>query len=256
MLGRAGFVALQVLAFVAFLGAICASAPADQATLRMQPELGDEYEFTVSIVGGFASGSSRITANGQSYELFRRATDGFLGTGFGLQIDRVLGAVVVPYPRRFYPALGMVIYRIDGGSLKGFRLPEAALQQEQNVGREELAGPPGLDGRYEIVLSENPFGQPYYTGYVEIKPYGDAYRMHWYTPQLTYAGTGVKLGNVFVAAYSLNEPPPGVVAYCVGPDWLIGVGARSDRATLSYQTMHRMKSPLPPWSTVRPPTCP
>src|SRR5688500_10074917 len=101
MLGRAGFVALRVLAFVGVLGGMCASAPAEQATVRMKPGRGEGDAFTVSIVWGFAAGCSRSIANGQSYELFRRAADGFLGTGFGLGIDRVLGAVVVPYPRRF-----------------------------------------------------------------------------------------------------------------------------------------------------------
>ncbi|HEV8392528.1 MAG TPA: hypothetical protein VGQ35_21925, partial [Dongiaceae bacterium] len=169
-------------------------------------------------------------------------------------IDRVLGAALVPYPRQGYPALGLVIYQIDGGSLKGFRLPEIVLDQERNVGREELAGPPGLEGRYQITLSENPFGAPYYAGYVEIEPHGDAYRVRWYTPRLAYVGTGVRLGSTFVVAYSFNQAP-GVVAYCIGPDWLVGVGANFDRETLSYQTMHRAGSPLPPWSTARPPTC-
>ena len=139
MLKRSSVVALQVLAFI---GAVCASARADQATLTMQPELGAEYEFTAAVEDKIASGMALITANGQSYDLFRRGTDGFLATGFGLQIEGVLGAAIVPYPRRIYPGLGMVIYKIDGGSLKGFRLPEVALKQERRIGREELEGPP------------------------------------------------------------------------------------------------------------------
>jgi hypothetical protein len=252
---RAGFVVLQVLALVAFIGAVGASALADQATLEMQPELGDDYEFAAAVDNESVSGSSHITASGQSYELSRRATDGFLATGFGLQIEGVLGAAVVPSPRQFYPGLGLVIYKIDGGSLKGFRLPEVALDQERRIGREELAGPPELNGRYQITLSENPFRQPFYAGSVQIDPHGDAYLVRWYTPELAYVGTGVRLGDVFVAAYS-QRGTPGVVAYCIGPDWLIGVGARFGRRALSDQTMHRVGSPLPPWSSVRPRRCP
>lgn len=254
MVRRSSFVALSILAFVVFVGGACTSARVDQATLMMQPELDAEYVFTAAVDNKTASGMALITANGQSYDLFRRGTDGFLATGFGLQIDGVLGAAVVPYPRRFYPGLGMVIYKIDGGSLKGFRLPEIALKQEQRIGREELDGPHALNGRYRITLSENPFGQPYYAGTVEIEPHGEVYRMRWYTPDLAYSGTGVRLGDVFVAAYS-QRGAPSVVAYCIGPDWLIGVGGLLERKTLSDQTMRRAGSPLPPWSGGRPSTC-
>lgn len=255
MFRRARLIALQVLAFVGFVGVVCASALADPVALKVQPELSDEYEFTAVTADWSVSGFSNITASGESYGLFRDGSDGFLATGFGLQIDHVLGAVVAPSPRRFYPGLGMVIYKIDGGSLKGFRLPEIALDQERRIGREELSGSPALKGRYRITLSENPFGQPYYAGTVEIEPHGDAYRVRWYTPELAYVGTGVRLGDVFVAAYS-QRGSPSVVAYCIGPDWLIGVGALSERETLSDQTMHRVGSPLPPWSAVRPASCP
>ena len=95
MLGRVGFVALQVLVFV---GAVCGSALGDQATLRMQPELDAEYEFTAIIDDKTVAGMSRITANNQSYDLFRRGTDGFLVTGFGLQVDGVLGAAALSTP--------------------------------------------------------------------------------------------------------------------------------------------------------------
>jgi hypothetical protein len=254
MMRRSSFVTLKILAFVVFVGGACTSARVDQATLKIQPELGAEYEFTAAVDNKTVSGLSHITANGQSYRLSRRATDGFLATGFGLQIDRVLGAAVVPSPRRFYPGLGMTIYKIDGGSLKGFRLPEVVLDQERSIGREELAGPFDLNGRYQITLSQNPFGQPYYAGTVEIEPHGDAYRVRWYTPELAYEGTGVRLGDVFVAAYS-QRGAPGVVAYCIGLDRLIGVGARFERKTLSDQTMHRVGSPLPPSSAVRPSSC-
>lgn len=189
MLGQAGFAALRVVALVVFVGGACTPALADEATLKMRPELGAEYEFTAAVDDKTVSGMALITANGQSYDLFRRGTDGFLVTGFGLQIDGVLGAAVVPYPRRFYPGLGMVIYKIDGGSLKGFRLPEVALKQERRIGREELDGPHALNGRYRITLSENPFGQPYYAGTVEIEPHGEVYQVRWYTPDLTYSGT-------------------------------------------------------------------
>ncbi len=255
MSGRVGFVALRVLAFVVFVAAACTSALADQVTLMIQPELGAEYEFKAAVDDKSASGMALVTPSGQSYDLFRRGTDGLLATGFGLQIDGVLGAAVVPFPRRAYPGLGMVIYKIDGGSLKGFRLPEVALKQERRIGREELDGPPALNGRYQITLSENPFGQPYYAGTVEIEPHGEVYRVRWYTPDLAYSGTGVRLGDVFVAAYS-QRGAPGVLAYCIGPDWLIGVGALLERKTLSDQTMHRKGSPLPPWSGVRPSSCP
>jgi hypothetical protein len=237
------------------VAAACPAARADRAALSLQPELAAEYEFAAAVDGKTASGTSVISANDQSYDLFRRSSDGLLATGFGLQLEGVLGAAVVPYPRRFYPGLGMVIYQIEGGSLKGFRLPEVALKQEQRIGREELAGPPGLNGRYRITLSENPFGQPYYAGTVTIEPHGEIYLVQWYTPELAYVGTGVRMGDVFVAAYAQRDTP-GVVAYCIGPDWLIGVGGLFGRRTLSDQTMHRKGSPLPPWSGARPSACP
>jgi hypothetical protein len=255
MVGYARFFAIQILAVLVFVDATSSSARADQVALTMHPELGAEYEFAAAVDNQAASGMALVTANDQFYDLFRRGTDGFLATGFGLQVDGVLGAVLVPYPRRTYPGLGLVIYKIDGGSLKGFRLPEVVLKQERRVGREELEGPPTLNGRYRITLSENPFGQPYYDGTVEIAPHGEIYQVRWFTPDLAYFGTGVKLGDVFVAAYS-QRGAPSVVAYCIGPDWLIGIGGLSDRKTLSDQTLHRVGSPLPPWSGVRPSHCP
>lgn len=243
---------------ILLLGAlVCVGcAPAQHqpaAPPTVQPSLQGKYDFHAEVPGeGSVSGQSWITPRGQTYDLSRSAVGGGSATGFGLQIDHVLGAVIVPYPRRFYPALGLVIYRIEGGMLKGFRLPE--IDEQRQAGREELAGSPGLNGRYEITLSENPYGQPYYQGFVEIVRHGEAYLVRWYTPGLAYRGIGVRLGDVFIAAYSQNAVP-GVLAYCVGADGLVGVGARADRPTLSTQSMRRAGSPLPPAGPLRGP-CP
>jgi hypothetical protein len=111
MSGRAGFVAVKVLAFVIPFCAICTSALADQAILKMQPELGDEYEFAAVVDNESVSGSSNITA---------AAILWVVSAG-----DRRILAWLVQRPRpgrgsRAFSAavlsgLGMVIYKIDGG---------------------------------------------------------------------------------------------------------------------------------------------
>src|SRR5262249_47351595 len=68
-------------------------------------------------------------------------------------------------------------------------------------------------------------------------------------------GMAVRVGDVLVASYS-ESVQVGVVAYCIGPDWMAGVGAWPARKTLSSQTMVRRGKSLPASLASLPGVCP
>jgi hypothetical protein len=239
--------------FCFFAAGLPGAEAADPADISARPELAGDYDLVVEVPGaGRVDGRGEVMLNGQVYDLFRTAPNGVYATGFGMEVDGILGAVIVPFPRDYTAKIGLVMYRIDGGFLKGYRLSERG--QQRVVGLEELAGPAGLNGRYEFTLSTGE-GAPHYSGFVEIWPVGQVYRLQWFAPGPGAWGVGVKVGNLLIAAYG-EKDPAGVVAYCIGPDWMVGIGGWPSRETLSNQAMVRSGKALPPPLTSLPGACP
>lgn len=156
--------------------------------------------------------------------------------GLGLQLGDALGAVYWPEGERF-EGLGIVVYRIEGGRMNGIWMPEGSAKTPP--GREDLVGPASLEGRFEIVLGENPGGHSHYRGHVIVERRGDIHHFHWYTPTDSYVGNGVRIGDVMVVGYALGRAP-GTVAYCIqGGEldgrWSYGEDTRVGRETLVRQ---------------------
>jgi hypothetical protein len=240
--------------FIGLAAALTGAEAADPADISANAELAGDYDFVSDVPGeGRAEGRTEVMLNGQAYDLFRTAPNGDYAVGFGMVVDGILGSVILPFPRDYAAKIGLVMYRIDGGFLRGYRLSEDG--QQRVVGLEDLAGPPGLNGSYKYLLSAG--ADAMHSGFVQIDPAGEVYRMRWLEPQSgrLRLGVGVRLGDVLVAAYS-ETVQVGVVAYCIGPDWLAGIGAWPSRRTLSSQTMIRPGMSLPVSLDSLPHACP
>jgi hypothetical protein len=66
--------------------------------------------------------------------------------------------------------VGLCVYEIDGGTLKGTWYPWYVDGVAKNTGTEELSGPASLDGEFKIVSAKAPTTGAAYTGTVTIKP--------------------------------------------------------------------------------------
>lgn len=130
---------------------------------------------------------------------------------------------------------GVVVYRIQGGTLRG-RWASPATQGR--VGTEDLQGPPGLKGTYQIVASQSPIGGGSYTGTVTIEPTGDTYRLQWQLPRESYGGVGIRRGDVLAVGWGSGKGA-GVVAYTVRPDGYDGVWATPGGQRLGTEVLKR-----------------
>ena len=169
--------------------------------------------------GATQAGKALVAPSGRAFALEWDLEDGGRYRGLGLQVDDVLGAVFWPQEEKF-EGLGIVLYRIDGGRMQGVWMPTGG----SNVppGRENLIGAPGLEGRFDVTLGENPGGRSNYRGHVVIERRGEIYYFHWYTPTDSYVGNGVRIGNIMVVGYALGRAP-GTVAYCLRGNRLDGL---------------------------------
>jgi hypothetical protein len=66
--------------------------------------------------------------------------------------------------------VGLCVYEIDGGKLKGTWYPWYINGDAKNTGTEDLKGPENLDGEYTIESAKAPYTGAAYTGTVSIKP--------------------------------------------------------------------------------------
>jgi hypothetical protein len=96
------------------------------------------------------------------------------------------------------PGFGVVVYKVDGGYLQGKWLADS---MGENLGKEDLEGPPGLDGIYDIVDAYSPDTGEGYFGTVEIRPDGAGYYLQWTIGPYSYTGVGLLRNNLLIAAW-------------------------------------------------------
>lgn len=155
--------------------------------------------------------------------------------GFGLALNHVLGVAYWPNGDEQERGLGIVMYKIDGGTLDGIWLPQG--MNDRSPGREVLGGSPDLSGRYQIALGVNPGGRSNYTGYADLERTGDTFKIVWQTPMQTFVGTGIKMGDVLAVAYAYTKFPA-IAAYCANGKqlegmWWVGSEGQPGRETLT-----------------------
>jgi hypothetical protein len=208
-----------------------------------EPALSGSYKAEGKTAEGLAYGGQvEMVPQGRGIKLAWTLDGGGGYSGRGVQLDNVLGSVYWPETERFNDP-GIVIYRIDGGKLQGIWMPHDGPQNL--TGREDLVGPSSLEGRFEIILGENPGGRSHYTGHVDIERRGDTYHFHWYSPRDSYLGNGIRIGNIMVVGYALGRAP-GTAAYCIHGGDLDGLWAYGADSRLGRETLHRQSESVSP----------
>jgi hypothetical protein len=160
--------------------------------------------------------------------------EGNLFGGIGLRLDSVFGAAYTEALNGAFRGSGVLAYRIHDGTLEGLRLPAGSGQFVE----ETLQGSPALEGRYDIVRSVDAGGATYHSGHVEIEHRGDTYQMTWFTPDRSFEGVGLRIGDVLVAGYAKGFAP-GLVAYCIDDDVLTGVSTYGHSGTIGVDRLLR-----------------
>ena len=202
--------ALTTLFLVTLLG-----APASWA--------GDTLSGLYAMDGRSAEGESytgelAIQNRGSAFDVSWQRGGSANEDGFGLLLNHVLGVAYWPDNEALDQGLGVVIYRIDGGTLDGIWLPQGV--HDRAPGREILSGGPDLTGRYQITLGRNPWGGRYY-GYVDLERTGDRVTVSWHLTSEVFVGSGIKIGNVLAVAYGYTHAPA-IAAYCSNGQQLEG----------------------------------
>jgi len=181
--------------------------------------------------GQVYKGAVRILPYGDALAFLWKLENGGGYKGLGFIVGDVLGAAYgTDQP------FGLAIYKVAGGRLSGRWILSNSKEKALNV--EDLQGPEGLNGIYEIVRGENPDNTTAYGGKVEIKPNGKTYLLRWYTPDLSNIGTGILVGDVLVVAYG-RTPHYGVVAYKPQGGRLEGVWAGALSNALGVEILAR-----------------
>lgn len=192
--------------------------------------------------GGAYAGTVEIAAKGEGYLLAWPADDtGPARQGIGILLDNILSVAAWPVEpggntTADIAAFGVVAYRIEGGWLRGIWLPQSG--RNHLLGREDLHGPDSLDGRFEIMLGENPGGNSHYQGYVNMRPDGETYLLEWYAPRVNFFGRGIRVGNILVVAYGMKSRPA-VMAFCRNGAQFHGQWAEASTAALGYELLSR-----------------
>jgi len=182
------------------------------------------------------AGELEIDESGAAYSLAWRLDAGDAYSGTAIYVDGVLGGVYWTGARPSRD-LGIVVYQINGRELTGTWLPAGA--KSDSLGRENLKGSPGLDGRYEVTLGENPGGGGgKYSGHVEIARHGQTYDVRWFLPGPAYIGQGIRIGDVLVVGYSKGTAA-GVIAYCMTEDGGQGLWSFGESRSLGEETISR-----------------
>jgi hypothetical protein len=197
------------------LAGLILAAPASRAG-----DLAGLYAMDGREAGGAPyDGELAIASRGHAFDVDWRRGDRARESGFGLTLNHVLGIAYWPDNQALDSGLGMVIYRIDGGTLDGLWLPQGVY--DRAPGRETLSGSPDLTGRYQVTLGRNPWGGRY-TGYADLERTGDHVKVTWHlTSSEVFVGSGIKIGNVLAVAYGYTHAPA-VAAYCSNGRQLAG----------------------------------
>ncbi len=105
-------------------------------------------------------------------------------------------------------SIGLCVYEISGGNLKGTWYPWYQDGTEKNLGTENLSGAEGLNGDYKIDSAKAPATGAAYSGTVSIKPLeivgasDDAkpYSITWNFGTAVVKGIGIRSGNLLFVA--------------------------------------------------------
>ncbi len=170
------------------------------------------------------TGKVKILGLGEDrYELYWRIPDTREYQGIGL-LDH--GKLCVAYSSN--TGVGLVIYKIDGGKLSGKWF---TTKTELEPGYENLQGPPGLNGTYQIVEAQADDMGDKYSGTLVITSNGEIYYLIWNLDDgSAYTGVGLLDGNYLVAAWG---PEAGIMSYDIKGNELLGhwagIGANKAR---------------------------
>lgn len=201
-------------------------APGDASALAGSYAIGEGVDPS----GASYSGTVRIESAGAVDHVFWTTGAGVRHEGVGL----VLGdTFAVGWGSG--SGYGVVAYRIHGGVLEG---TWATAGSQGETGREKLEGPPGLDGRYDIIDGKSPNGASY-GGTVDIDPEGEVLAMRWEVGGGSYVGVGVRHGSLLVAAWGPKSVVGGVVAYRMAEGALAGPWASMGATRLGRETLRR-----------------
>ncbi|HVZ00904.1 MAG TPA: hypothetical protein VHA35_15460 [Dongiaceae bacterium] len=214
------------LAIAALLGLAALPAAAQ--------EISGTFGVKGETAGGTAyQGSVAIATEGAGYRVAWQRDADLERQGFALRYDRVLGVAAEDQDAFF----GVVLYRVKGGHLTGI-WQNSGSPIAENLGFEDLDGPEGLDGVFIISRGVNPNGTVY-QGDVTIKKSGAIYLVDWRTPNPSFIGTGVLLGDTFVVGYAVRHRS-GVVAYCIrSGEMLDGVSGEASDSATGTETLRR-----------------
>lgn len=172
------------------------------------------------------SGALKLSKTGNSlYQLNWKLVDGSQYVGVGLHDGDLLG---VGWGAAGQGG-GVVVYDVEGGTLKGRWAGFAA----EGIGVENLRGPTGLSGTYQITEAKNPGGKSY-TGQVQIRPNGATYQFTWKLTRESYSGVGIKVNDRLIVGW--GQGGIGAVAYGVEQGRLNGVWATDGSNQLGKET--------------------
>lgn len=224
-----------VAALAALLFAACqrtgkAPAPKWEATGKFA----GKYAITSSANPGSTrpgyTGSVQVTQQGQHYVFDWKLDTGQSYSGFALETGQFLAA-----GWGTGGAYGVVVYEITGGRLDG---RWASSRSGGKLGSEQLQGPPGPNGSYEIVDSYAPETGKSYSGRVAIQPNGNIYRMLWSAGGRLYSGVGIKKGNLLLAGWGVSGGA--VVVYTIREGGLLnGQWAHSASSQLGSEYLKK-----------------
>lgn len=222
-------------------GALALAVPVAGDDTAAPPALAGEYRHSaVSPAGKTRLSVATIVPRGGGLGVAWEEDAGNLFGGVGVTLDGIFGAAYTEALNGAFRGSGVLAYRIDGGTLDGVRLPYDAGNGE--LVRETLRGSPLLTGSYAIARSTGADGTAAHpgahVGRVEIERQGDTYQMTWYTPERSFEGVGLRIGDVLVAGYARGFAP-GVIAYCADRDLLSGIATYGHSGLVSADRMVR-----------------
>jgi hypothetical protein len=218
------------------LGAL--ALPCCKKSTRAEPpaavsgKLSGEYTITsASRPGGdrnVHAGTVAISAAGGHYAIEWRLANGQKYRGVGLEDGEFLAA---GWDMAGDP--GIAVYEINGGQLKG---RWATASGGGKLGSEELHGPSGLNGSYEIVGARAPGGGSY-EGQLSLTPTGNIYRLIRRAGSSTYYGAALKKGTRLFAGFSAGGGA--VMVYTIKDDKLNGQWAQPSSSQLGTEFLTR-----------------
>jgi hypothetical protein len=200
---------------IALVVATCAALVIGAADRAFAVELAGDYALAgQSASGANYQGGMSIIANGRTFRVSWNRPAPLPQQGYALQLGNVLGVVAA----RSGVEYGIAMYRVKGGTLEGVWRGDNG-RKARLLGQEQLDGPEGLEGRFDITIGRNGDGSPY-SGHVEIKKSGALYLVDWFTPAPGYVGIGVLVNDILVVSYGPGERL-GIAAYCLGAEPVI-----------------------------------